>query len=149
MGKQADIAEQITSNCLMGRTRYLSRVLTGIYDEEVRQFGVQATQVTLLATVKVYGPTRRRDLGHWLHFDSSTLTRNLRVMLDNGWLEEVADGKDGRGFPLRATKAGADLLQALGPAWRRAQEHALGLIGGEGRTVVMGLFDKVQEAMVV
>ncbi len=130
----------------MGRTRYLSRVLTGIYDEEVRPFGVQATQVTLLASVAVHGPVRRSDLGRWLHFDSSTLTRNLRVMLDNKWLEEVRDPKDARGLPLQATKAGRDLLHALGPAWHRAQERALGLIGGEGRTAVMGLFDRVQEA---
>ena len=147
MGKQADIAGQITANCLMGRTRYLSRVLTGIYDEEVRPFGVQATQVTLLATVAVYGPVRRSDLGRWLHFDSSTLTRNLRVMLDNKWLEEVADGKDRRGLPLKVTGAGADLLRALGPAWRKAQERALQMVGDEGRTAVMGLFDKVQEAV--
>lgn len=147
MEQQPDIAEQITANCLMGRTRYLSRVLTGIYDEEVRPFGVQATQVTLLATVAAYGPVRRRDLGRWLHFDSSTLTRNLRVMLANKWLEEVQDGKDGRGLPLQVTEAGADLLRALGPAWHRAQGRAQQMFGGEGRTAVMGLFDKVQVAM--
>ena len=147
MSKQADIAEQVIANCLMGRTRYLSRVLTGIYDEEVRPFGVQATQVTLLATVAAYGPVRRRDLGHWLQFDSSTLTRNLRVMLDNKWLEEVVDGKDGRGLPLQVTEAGADLLHTLGPAWHRAQRRALDMVGGEGRTAILGLYDKVQEAI--
>ena len=147
MNEEADIAQQITGNCLMGRTRYLSRVLTGIYDEEVRPFGVQATQVTLLATIAVYGPVRRSDLGRWLHFDSSTLTRNLRVMLDNAWVEEVPDGKDRRGLPLQVTTAGADLLRALGPAWQKAQERALRMVGGEGRTAVLGLFDKVQGAM--
>jgi DNA-binding MarR family transcriptional regulator len=146
MPKQTDIAEQITTNCLMGRTRYLSRVLTGIYDEEVRPFGVQATQVTLLATVAAHGPVRRSDLGRWLHFDSSTLTRNLRVMLDNRWLEEVRDGKDGRGLPLQVTEAGANLLHMLGPAWHRAQGRALQMVGGEGRKAVMALFDKVQMA---
>ena len=147
MSKPPDIAEQITATCLMGRTRYLSRVLTGVYDEEVRPFGVQATQVTLLATVAAYGPVRRSDLGRWLHFDSSTLTRNLRVMLDNKWVEEVPDGKDGRGLPLQVTKGGAKLLHALGPAWHRAQERALHMVGDEGRTAVLGLFEKVQVAM--
>ncbi len=147
MGKQPDIAAQITANCLMGRARYLSRVLTGLYDDEVRPFGVQATQVTLLATVAVHGPVRRSDLGRWLHFDSSTLTRNLRVMLDNRWLEEVPDGNDRRGLPLRITAAGADLLQALGPAWHRAQDRALRMVGDEGRTAVLDLFDKVQGTM--
>ncbi len=147
MEKRADIAAQITTSCLMGRTRYLSRVLTGLYDEEVRPFGVQASQVTLLATVAAYGPVRRSDLGRWLAFDSSTLTRNLRVMLDNKWLEEVPDSKDGRGLPLQVTKVGASLLRALGPAWRKAQGRALAMVGGEGRTAVIGLFDKVQAAM--
>jgi DNA-binding MarR family transcriptional regulator len=147
MAKQADIAEQITSACLMGRTRYLSRVLTGIYDEEVRPHGVQATQVTLLATVAAYGPVRRSDLSRWLHFDSSTLTRNLRVMLSNGWVEEVADKTDGRGLPLKVTPAGTDLLGALGPAWHQAQRRAVQLMGGDGQASVLGLFAKVQEAM--
>ena len=147
MEEQDGIAGQITANCLMGRTRYLSRVLTGIYDEEVRPFGVQATQVTLLATVAAYGPVRRSDLGRWLQFDSSTLTRNLRVMLANKWLEEVRDSRDGRGLPLQVTEAGASLLRGLGPAWHKAQERASLILGGEGRTAVMGLFDKVQVAM--
>ena len=146
MGKQADIAAQITASCIMGRTRFLSRVLTGIYDEEVRPFGVQATQVTLLATVAAHGPVRRSDLGRWLHFDSSTLTRNLRVMLVNGWLVEVLDGKDGRGSPLQVSDAGSELLRTLGPAWQRAQERALAVIGAEGQSAVMGLFDRVQQA---
>jgi DNA-binding MarR family transcriptional regulator len=147
MGQSHDIAYQITANCLMGRTRYLSRVLTGIYDEEVRAFGVQASQVTLLATIAAHGPVRRSDLGRWLHFDSSTLTRNLRVMLANTWIEDVPDDTDGRGLPLRITPTGAELLDALGPAWHRAQSRAAELVGGEGRTAVIGLFDKVQAAL--
>ena len=147
MGAKPGVAEQITSNCLMGRTRYLSRVLTGIYDEEVRPFGVQASQVTLLASIAAYGPVRRSDLGRWLQFDSSTLTRNLRVMLANDWIEEVSDDKDGRGLPLQVTSSGSELLQSLGPAWKRAQHRAVQLMGGEGQAAVLGLFDRLQEAL--
>jgi len=147
MAQTQDIAQQITANCLMGRTRYLSRVLTGIYDEEIRSLGVQASQVTLLATIAAYGPVRRSDLGRWLHFDSSTLTRNLRVMLAKAWIEEFPGDTDGRGLPLQVTAVGSRLLNGLGPAWHRAQSRAAELIGGEGRTAVMGLFSKVQEAV--
>lgn len=141
---QSDIAAQITGNCLMGRTRYLSRVLTGVYDEEIRPFNVQASQVSLLATIETYGPVRRSDIGRWLHFDSSTLTRNLRVMLTHAWIEEVADDKDGRSRPLRITPAGAALLRALGPAWQRAQARAALLLGEDGQTAVLKLFDRLQ-----
>jgi DNA-binding MarR family transcriptional regulator len=135
-------AKQITSGCLMGRTRYLARVLTGIYDDEVRPFGVQASQVTSLAVIAVNGPVRRAEIGRWLHFDSSTLTRNLRVMLANGWIEEAVEERDGRGSPLRITAAGAALLSDLGPAWQKAQERAAQLLGEQGRSAVLSLFDK-------
>lgn len=144
-----DIAHQITGQCLLGRTRYLSRVLTGIYDEEIRPFGVQASQVSLLSAVSAYGPVRRSDLGRWLHFDSSTLTRNLRVMLANHWLEEAPDGKDARGQPLQITQPGADLLQAIGPAWHRAQLRAAALVGREGKQAIIGLYDKVQAGVTI
>ena len=147
MSHTPDIAELITAQCLMGRTRYLSRVLTGLYDDEVRPFGIQASQVTLLATIKAFGPVRRTDLARWLHFDSSTLTRNLRVMLANQWLEESPDGKDGRGHPIQVTEAGATLLQTLGPAWQKAQQQAIGLIGPDGQNAMLGMFDSVQAAM--
>lgn len=146
MKNPPDIASQIATQCLLGRTRYLSRVLTGIYDEEIRPFGIQASQVSLLAAVAAYGPVRRADLGRWLHFDSSTLTRNLRVMLANRWLEERQDGKDARGLPLQIAPQGAELLRALAPAWHRAQARATKLVGIDGKQAVTDLFDKVHAA---
>jgi DNA-binding MarR family transcriptional regulator len=143
MNPRTNIAREITTNCLMGRTRYLSRVLTGLYDDEVRPFGVQASQVTLLATVAAFAPVRRSDIGRWLHFDSSTLTRNLKVMLANEWIVEVADTADRRSKLLQITQAGSDLLTALGPPWKRAQAKAGRLLGEEGRAAVVDLFTRV------
>ena len=68
-------------------------------------------------------------------------------MLDNRWVEELADGKDGRGLPLQVTATGAELLRALEPAWRRAQERAVQMVGDEGKSAVLGLFDTVQVVM--
>lgn len=147
MTGQPDIATRITETCLMGRTRYLARVLSGIYDEELRPFGMQASQITSLAVIARAGPVRRSDIGLWLHLDSSTLTRNVRVMLGNGWIEEVDDGEDGRGRPLRITPSGLDLLTRLGPAWGRAQARAARLLGAEGQAAVMTLFDQLQDAV--
>lgn len=141
---QPDIATQITETCLMGRTRYLARVLSGIYDEELRPFGAQASQITSLAVIARAGPVRRSDIGQWLHFDSSTLTRNLRVMLGNGWVEELQDGEDARARPLRITPAGRALLDQLAPAWQRAQARACALLGADGQSAVVMLFDRLQ-----
>ena len=73
----------------------------GIYDHELRPFGLKATQLNLLVAVAKVGPVRRIDIGKRLHLDPSTLTRNLKIMLTNGWIKEIMDGEDGRGLPYK------------------------------------------------
>ena len=132
------LAGEMADTCLMMRTRVLSRIVTGMYDDELRPFGIQASQLNLLVTVAHCGPIRRSDIGKIMHMDSSTLTRNLRLMQNNGWIEEVA-GTDGRGLPLRATAKGDALLAKVAPAWRSAQRRAAALLGGSGQTTLMKL----------
>ena len=133
------LMDQMGRECLLSRTRILNRVLTGIYDDELRAFGLKATQLNLLVAVARVGPIRRIDIGKRLHLDPSTLTRNLRVMLTNGWVEEVADGDDGRGLPLQATVQGRNLVDQVGPAWRKAQDRVQKLIGDDGATLLRKL----------
>lgn len=133
------LIDQMVRECLLSRTRMLNRVVTGIYDDELRSFGLKATQLNLLALLVRVGPIRRIDIGKHLHLDPSTLTRNLRVMLTNGWIEEIADGEDGRGLPLQATVQGRDLVNQVGPAWRKAQDRVHKLIGDSGATLMRKL----------
>ena len=130
------IIDQIGCECLFSRTRILNRVLTGIYDDELRSFGLKATQLHLLVAVARVGPVRRIDIGKRLHLDPSTLTR---IMLTNGWIEEIRDGEDGRGSPLQVTAKGRDLLHQVVPSWRKAQARTQKLIGDTGATLLRKL----------
>jgi len=133
------IIDQIKCECLFSRARILNRVLTGIYDHELRPFGLKATQLNLLVAVAKVGPIRRIDIGKRLHLDPSTLTRNLKIMLTNGWIEEIIDGEDGRGSPLQITAQGRDLLHQIVPSWRKAQDRTQKLIGNDGATLLRKL----------
>ncbi len=136
---QRDLIDEIARGCLMGRSRLLTRVLTGMYDDELRSFGLKASQLNLLAVVAQVGPIRRAEIGKLIHLDPSTLTRNLGVMLSNGWIEETAGGEDGRGLPLRATARGRALLEKVGPAWKKAQRRAHMLLGTDGASLLLKL----------
>ena len=133
------IIDQIRCECLFSRARILNRVLMGIYDHELRPFGLKATQLNLLVAVAKVGPVRRIDIGKRLHLDPSTLTRNLKIMLTNGWIEEIADGEDGRGLPLQITARGRHLLNRIGPSWRKAQDRTQKFIGNDGATLLRKL----------
>jgi DNA-binding MarR family transcriptional regulator len=130
------IADLIAAECVMTRWRMTNRVLTGVYDEELRPFGLKSSQLGLLVAVTKAGPVRRTDLGRHLSLDPSTLTRNLQVMLKQGWIEEVPDGGDQRGAPLQATARGRKLLEKAAPAWQRAQAKAKTMLGSEAVKVV-------------
>jgi DNA-binding MarR family transcriptional regulator len=52
--------------------------------------------------------------------DETTLTRNLRPLLDAGWAA-IEPGEDRREKLVRLTAAGAAKLTRARPAWERAQ----------------------------
>ena len=45
-------ASEILQSCLLTRTRQISRVLTAIYDDALRPFGINAPQLTLLVMIQ-------------------------------------------------------------------------------------------------
>ena len=133
MAKSAQaVADQIAEECVMTRWRMTNRLLSAIYDEELRPFGLKSSQLGLLVAVTKAGPVRRIELGKLLALDPSTLTRNLQVMLKHDWIEEVPDDGDQRGAPLETTATGRKLLERIAPAWHRAQARAKKMLGGRG-----------------
>lgn len=139
MNQGNGIIDQIACECLLMRVRKLDRVLTGIYDAELRPFGLKASQTNLLVLIAKAGPVRRIEIGKRLRLDPSTLTRNLKIMLTNGWIKEIADGEDGRGLPVQITTQGRDLLNQIGPAWRKAQTRTEKFLGEDGATLLRKL----------
>ena len=133
MSKSAQaVADEIARECVMTRWRMTNRVLSAIYDEELRPFGLKSSQLSLLVAVTKAGPVRRFELGRLLSLDPSTITRNLAVMLKHSWIEEVVDDGDQRGTPLQTTATGRRLLERLAPAWHRAQVRAKKMLGSSG-----------------
>jgi len=132
-----DIVEQISTGCLLGHWRMVSRVLTGAYEKELRPFGLKSSQLTLLVMIAKAGPVRRTDIGKRLHLDPSTLTRNLQVMLKQRWIEEIPDERDQRSARIKLTTRGRKLLDSIAPAWQRAQARAKEMLGSDGAAFVL------------
>src|SRR3954465_8812752 len=123
-------AELIAGECLAVRVRTLNRAVTALYDEALRPHGLRAGQLNLLVAVARAGTSRPADLCRILRMDKSTLSRDVEVMRRNGWLE-VDGSADARARPLKLSASGQSLLDAVVPAWRRAQEKAGALLGDE------------------
>jgi DNA-binding MarR family transcriptional regulator len=137
--KIARIATEMAQECLNMRARLVSRVVSGIFDDALREIGVKSSQLDILAAIASTAPVRRTDIGRYMHLDASTLTRNLRVMETNGWIEDVPEAADGRGAPVRLTDDGENLLERALPAWREAQRAATQTLGREGRAALVSV----------
>ncbi len=126
--KTAEIGMSILQQCMAGRVRQISRVVTAHYDTALRDTGVTANQLTMLAMLAVMESATPAELEPYLMMEQSTVSRNVRRLVENGWVTSD-DAEDRRTYRLRLTEAGMDALKAAYPAWQDAQGWVEGKIG--------------------
>lgn len=129
--------------CTNLKLRQLMRRVAQHYDAEVGQCGLKGTQYSLLSYVYRLGPLRPVDLAREMKLDASTLTRNLRPLIDAGWLRLEA-GPDARSRLVHITPSGRAKREEAQARWRIAQE-ALNQTLGPARVVALhALLDECQ-----
>jgi DNA-binding MarR family transcriptional regulator len=140
-----DVVAEMGKTCVLMRSRLVSRVITGIYDEELRPLKIGSAHFAVLVVVCQIEPATRAEIGRILHLGRSTLTRELKGILSEGWAEETREGADGRSRPIVLTKAGRDLLHKAIPAWQAAQERATALLGKDGVIAISDIANRIMK----
>lgn len=107
--------------CTHFRLRQLVRRVSRLYDAELAGAGLKGTQYTLLSQVVARGPTAPSALARAMGMDASTLTRNLRPLLEQGLLVQ-GPGADARSRQVDVTDAGRARHAQARARWKRAQE---------------------------
>ena len=106
--------------CICASLRRASRVLTGAYDEALRDSGLRVTQYTLLQVLESDGEMTQGRLGEILSLDTTTLTRSLRPLVTSGLVRSIK-GEDRRERVLSLTASGRERHREASRAWRRVQ----------------------------
>jgi len=107
--------------CTNFKLRQLLRVVSGHYDAEMARAGLKTTQYSLLSSITRLGPIRGVELAQQMHMSASTLSRNLRPLIEAGWIEQ-APGPDARSWFIQATASGHAKRVEAQRRWRAAQE---------------------------
>ena len=118
-----------TTRCLCLAVRRASRAITREFDQALRVHGLRSTQFTLLSALHLGGPRSIGDLAEMLSADRTTLTRNLAVAEQHGWVTLRADRNDARSRIATITGRGSRALEAALPTWRDAQQRLTDTIG--------------------
>ena len=132
--------------CTNFKLRKLMRRVAQHYDNEMSKIGLKTTQYSLLSHVLKLGPIRPGELAQAMAMDASTLTRNMKPLVDAGWIE-VAAGSDGRSRSVTITDAGRDKRNEAQRRWKAAQDGLNQLLGMDQVIALHALIDNSLELL--
>lgn len=116
--------------CACANVRKAARAVTRLYDEELRPSGLRITQFGILGATLAHEPVTVTRLAEETVTDRTTLTRNLRLLEDHGYIS-VCEGSDRREREVSLTPAGREALRNAYPYWKQAQERVVRELGQE------------------
>ncbi len=114
--------------CACANLRRAARLVTQLYDRALQPAGMRVTQFTLLQALAIGGSMSQGRLGDLLGLDSTTLTRTLRLLRRQGWIQ-AERAEDRRQLRLQLTALGRREYRRAIPCWRSAQRRLRRALG--------------------
>jgi DNA-binding MarR family transcriptional regulator len=134
--------------CALASTRRAARLLTQLYDSYLAEYGIEAGQFALLMMVDAIAERGQAGIARALGMDKTTLSRNLKVLRQKGWVESEAGSGDARRRELSLTAEGRAMLVKARPGWRRAEEAFRGQLNGLELPRLLETMESVSRAAV-
>jgi DNA-binding MarR family transcriptional regulator len=130
-----ETADRMARECIAVRVRLINRVITALYDEALRPFALRISQANILSAIAILRESRPAEVSRILRIEKSTLSRDVELMKQKGWLQsDPATG--GRNQTIRLTTQGKRILAKIQPSWEKAQADAKLLIGEDGEAAL-------------
>ena len=133
--------------CACQNLRRVTRVVTRIYDQELKKGGIEITQFGLLTALAATGEANQKRLSAGFAMDSTTLTRTLGLLRRQGWVR-VRHGKDRRERLFSLTQAGKRQLAEAQPYWEQAEQRLRQELGEAGWKSMKHTVSRVTEAAI-
>lgn len=114
-------------HCACASLRRAARLVTQLYSREMGS-AIEPTQFALLSALSGSAGLSQAALGRALGLDKTTLSRNLRLLSQHGWIAPAA-GRDRRERGFEITASGKKILVATKPRWLRAQAKLQAALG--------------------
>ena len=140
------LAELKTQGCTNLKLRQVTRQVSQLYDLEMAKADLKTTQYSLLSHVLRLGPLRPGELAKKMKFSASTLTRNLKPLVDAGWVE-LSAGTDARSRSVIITAAGVAKREEALLHWKAAQQNLNRLLGVERVLALHGVINEAMELL--
>ena len=108
--------------CTCGELRKAARAITLLYDNAFKSSGLLSTQLGVLDVICNTESIRITELAEKLGMDRTTLTRNLSVLVKQGYIK-ITSGNDQRTRIVTATHKGRSAVAKAIPLWNDVQRQ--------------------------
>ena len=131
-------ASDLAENCLAVRVRLLSRLVSSIYEKEIRNTNLTIGQLNMLAATIDIGPENASasTLSKSLCMEKSTVSRNLDKLEAQGWIRRHSPTQ-GRLETLSVTPSGRRVFAKAYPGWQEAQQQVEAELGSDLTTSII------------
>ncbi|WP_415883944.1 MarR family winged helix-turn-helix transcriptional regulator [Neptuniibacter sp. QD34_54] len=143
MDNQDNIKQLEQLPCINFSLRKAVRVLNRIYDQYLAEAGLTGGQFSILYVVHELDVATNKKLQSILVLDQTTLTRNLKPLLREGYLSSVPSVTDRRQKNLSLTPEGRIKFLEAKEQWFKAQQKIYKELGPELSEQLISLSDTV------
>lgn len=132
---KAKARNELLSECACFDLRKAMRAVSRMYDDFLRDAGINVTQFSLLRLIRTEKEISVSTLSRYMVMDRTSITRALAPLERDGLINSRT-GPDKRVRIVSLTKRGDKLVTDAEPRWRQAQKALMEAIGDE-RWIVM------------
>lgn len=133
------------STCTCFRLRRAARQVSQVYDRELAAVDLSLNEYSILRRAEPQ-PRTLGELAATAGMDRSTLTRNLKPLIDAGWLKETR-GEDARQRVIAVTASGRRRIAKAMPHWQSAQQRLQALYGERATLRLNADLDALDQAL--
>ena len=128
MRMKAKTRNELIAQCACFDLRKATRAVSRMYDDFLRDEGLNITQFSLLRVIRTEKELSISTLGRYMVMDRTSITRALAPLERDG-LIDTQPGADKRIRIVSVTNKGRKLVEEAEPKWRQAQEALIETIG--------------------
>jgi len=103
---------------------------------------MRVTQYSLLGHLRGLSGVPISELAEMLDMDRTTLTRNLKPLVESGWVRVRSSDGDARVRLVQLTSAGEQRWKGARAYWRQAQDEVDRTIGVDGLAALHQMLDR-------
>jgi len=127
-GTHKKARNELLGECACFDLRKATRAVSRMYDDFLRDEGLNITQFSLLRLIHMEKELSISTLGRYMVMDRTSITRALAPLERDGLIRSLP-GVDKRIRIVSVTSKGRRLVEDAEPRWRQAQEALMEIVG--------------------